>query len=760
MGEHLKFIFQALPVTTSACPAVHHIALVGNALPRRCGLATYSSHVADALHGRFPDMTVDHYAMDDGTGVVYPADIRTIVAADPGDYERAAARIEASGAEAVWLQHEFGIFGGEAGRHILGLVDRLAIPLIVTLHTVLEKPSAAEREVFDHILRRASHLIVMAERGRTILRDLYGVDADRISVIPHGVPDRPYVDPDSVKARYGLEGREVIMTFGLLAPDKGIRFMIEAMAKLVLTRPNCHYVVIGATHPNLIRDQGEALRESLMDRAAELGVADHITFVDAFLEQEELLDWLQAADVYVTPYLNLGQITSGTLSYAVALGKPVVSTPYLHAVEMLSECNGIIVPPHDADALAEEIAGLLHNDARRRTMAQEAYLHGREILWPRAVERAIGSLAPFVTARSRSVPTHSLLPVSLDAVVRMTDSTGMLQHGVYSIPDRHHGYCIDDNARALILASRMEGGDPALIDRLSTSYAAFIQHGWNPDRRRFRNFMRYDRGWCEDVGSDDSNGRTLWSLGVTAAHGHDRAMRDWALDLFNRTAAIAQEVDAPRAKAFAMLGAAEILSVHPDHTLAIATLEHGAAVIQALFDRYRKPDWTWFEPVLAYDNARLPEALIRAGRALGRADWLQTGIATLEWLLDVQTSPGGTFRPVGNESFGRPHSAPLPFDQQPLEAQATIDACMAAHQAQAEERWLDAALWSYGWFMGANDLGEALATPQDGGCFDGLTKQGANRNQGAESILALQLSNVAIAGIARRAAHDRARDAA
>ena len=740
-----------------------HIAVVGNALPRRCGLATFTSDTVDALRARFPEMVVDHYAMDDGTGVAYPAGIRLIAAADPAAYREAAGLIEASGAQAIWLQHEFGIFGGDAGAHILTLVERSTLPLIATLHTVLEQPSAAERLVMDRLVRRASHLIVMAESANIIMREVYGVPQDRISVIPHGVPDRPYVDPRSVKARFGLDGRKVVMTFGLLGPDKGIADMIRAMPAIAKAEPAACYIVIGATHPNLVREQGEAHRESLKALAADLGVADHVRFVDTFLDQADLLDWLEVADVYATPYLNLAQITSGTLSYAVSLGKAVVSTPYRHAVEILADDRGIIVAPGNPPAFAAAVGNLLGNDEARAAMAALAYARGREMLWPLLAERAMALAGQAMTRKNKipaAPPARAAMTPDFGALGRMTDDTGMLQHGIFSVPDRDHGYCVDDNARALILVCRVRAAD-AELDRLAGIYAAFIQHAWNPDVRLFRNFMGFDRQWREIEGSEDSNGRTLWALGTAAARGRGQAMRDWAIHLFDHSIGLAEKLGSPRARAFAALGAAEVLSAYPGHGAARATLESTGDLLHRLLVAARRPAWAWFEAVLAYDNARLPEALIRAGQLLGRPDFTACGLETLAWIREQQTNAKGAFRPVGTDSFGREYAAPLPFDQQPLEAQATIDACLAAHDATGDERWIDGARQAYGWFVGENDLGLALVDRSGGGCHDGLMPHGVNRNQGAESILALQLANVAISALSfGGSAVTNARDAA
>ncbi|MBY8822207.1 glycosyltransferase family 4 protein [Sphingomonas colocasiae] len=726
-----------------------HIALIGNSLPRRCGLATFTSHTLQGLEASFPDLTVDLYAMDDGTGIAYPEGVRTIAQDDPIAYRDAARAIGQSGAEAIWLQHEYGIFGGSAGDHILALLDRVDLPLLVTLHTVLEHPGADERRVLEAIARRASRLIVMAEKGRALLRTVYGVSDRQIEVIPHGVPDRPFVSPDAAKPRFGFAGRDVILTFGLLAPDKGIEYVVEAMPAIVAAHPNALYVILGATHPNLIRQQGEAYRDQLRARAAALGMADHVRFIDAFVEQEELLDYLEAADIYATPYVKRDQITSGTLSYAVGLGKPVVSTPYIHATEILADDHGLLVDFRDSGAIAAAVTGLFDDRAGRAALAGRAYARGRTMLWSRASERAVALLAAMKGKRPARIAGKPARPLAPDiaAVVRMSDATGILQHGIYSVPDRRHGYCIDDNARALILMSRIDDIEDGERDRWTSIYAAFVQHAWNPDRQRFRNFMNFDRTWCEEEGSEDSNGRALWALGVTARDARQLKFRQWAAPLFDQSAGLAFSLGSPRAQAFAMLGAAAMIGAHPGHALSCEILERFGDQLLNLLAASRRPDWPWFEAVLAYDNARLPEALLRAGAALGRADYVECGLATLDWIVAQQTAPEGHFRAVGTESFGRPFTPPLPFDQQPLEAQATIDACAAALAVSADPRWIDAAHRAYRWFLGANDLDMPLASQGDGGCYDGLMPTGLNRNQGAESILALQLASATISGL-------------
>lgn len=743
------------PLDTLASVSVpQHIALIGNSMPRRCGIATFTTHCLDALRAAYPAMRIDSYAMDDGAdGIAYPEAIHAIARDDRDAYAEAASRIEDSGAQAIWLQHEFGIFGGSAGDMILHLLDRTRLPLVLTLHTISEKANPDERRVLAALLQRASHIMVMAGQGRHILIDSYGVDPATIAVIPHGVPDRPYVDPASLKPMFDWEGRRIILTFGLLAPDKGIDHMIRAMPAIVRAHPDARYVVLGATHPNLIREQGESLREGLAALAQQLGVGDQVHFIDRYVEQEELLDYLQASDIYVTPYINPAQIVSGTLSYAIGMGKPILSTPYVQAQEILSDGRGVVVPFKDAEALASQVIRLLSDDQLLHGYAARAYSYGREMIWSELARR-VGNLlmTAIIDHPARLSPrrSYALLAPDPAAIIRMSDATGMLQHSILTIPDRNHGYCIDDNARALLLMTQIKGMDETLQDRWMTTYASFIQHAWNPDRGRFRNFMGYDRRWCEEEGSEDSCGRTLWALGVTVRDGPFPAHREWAAGLFDTALEAMASITSPRAQASVILGIGAVLDVKRDHAKGLAVMTAFADQIAALMDASRRPDWAWFEAVLAYDNARLPEALLVAGRHLGRMDLIERGLDTLDWIAEKQQTPEGYFRAVGSESFGRLHKAPLPYDQQPLEAQAAIDAALAAWAVDPDRRWVAFAESAYRWFLGQNDLDIPLATPLNGGCYDGLTPLGANQNQGAESLLALQLASCAMIRLSQR----------
>lgn len=727
------------------------IALIGTFPPRRCGIATFTKDVFDRLGAR-PDFDLSVYALD-MPGPARPQEgvVATIGQGVREDYLRTAQEINAAGYDAVWIQHEFGIFGGPDGEMVRDLVDRIAAPIILTFHTVLTHPSERQRAIVEHLISRASRIMVMSTMGRDTLIESYRARPAIVETIPHGAPDRPFGREEEYKARLGLSGRSILMTFGLIGPGKGLERMIEAMPDIVARHPETVYRIVGATHPNLIARDGEQYRESLQALARSLGVEAHIEWEDRYLDTGELLDQLQACDIYVTPYPNLQQATSGTLSYAVALGKAVVATPYVHARELLADGVGLLVEPGSREALAEAIIGLLDDPVQLAATKARAYAAGRRTIWPEFANASAALVRRAIRPRPRDL-SFAASP-GLSGVFTMSDGCGMLQHSIGIVPDRRHGYCLDDNARALMLMNIVPHLAHEERMRWSLAYAGFIQHAWNPDARRFRNFMRFDRSWCEEVGSEDSNGRAIWALGHTAALAPDRELRRWALRWFDETAPIFDTLAPPRSIAFAMLGAAAVYRAVHDHRRAADMLERGGGALFDLLQRPRRADWPWFEPRLAYDNPRLCQALIEAGLERGRPRWVRAGTEALEWLARRQTAAEGHFRPIGSEGFAF-DGEQLPFDQQPLEAQAAIEAASVAFEASDDPRWIAHALTAYRWYLGANDRGVVLADIAGGRCRDGVTPRGANENMGAESILAFQLSYHAVQMLNRSALPD------
>ena len=737
--------------------------MIGNSLPRRCGIATFTTDLQRAITNSRPGLECSIVAMTDpGQSYDYPASVALQIEDDSVEaYVRAAAVLNAGRFDVACLQHEFGIFGGQAGGHILELLSRLTMPVVTTLHTVLAKPSAAQREVMDRIVAVSSKIVVMAAKGRELLRGVYRVPDEKIEIIAHGIPDFPFVESDAAKVRLGFSDRSVVLTFGLLSPSKGIEVMIDAMPSILKQRPDAVYVVLGATHPNLVRDQGEAYRESLTARVRQLGIEDHVVFLDQFVDQAILLEFISMCDVYVTPYLNEAQMTSGTLAYSFGLGKPVVSTPYWHARELLADGRGVLVPFGDAAAIGDAIAQLLTDAPRRQAMRERAYAASRSMTWDRTAERYI---AAFEKARQGhwlkaiARPEPAAVAPHLPAVpamqtgyfLSMCDDTGLFQHAVHSVPDRLHGYCVDDNARALLLACALnEPGEERLPDQLTARFAAFVQHAWNPDTGRFRNFMGFDRTWLEQQGSEDSHGRTLWALGECARSDASASRRRWAAGLFAQALPAVKSFRSPRAAAFTLLGLDAYCAVLPDDRRARDVRRALADGLMSSLEAVETPDWLWFEESLAYDNARLPQALIVTGMATRAPGYVDAGLRSLRWLMTLQTASTGHFRPVGTAGFGEHRTLPRAFDQQPVEATATIAACLSALRADDDIKWKTAANSVFSWFLGSNDLSVSLVDTDTGSCRDGLHPDRANENRGGESVVCYLLALAEIRQLAR-----------
>jgi len=729
------------------------IAFIGNSLPRRCGIATFTNDLQLAVAASRPGTETAIVAMNDHEqSYAYPPVVRMQVQADnPEDYVRAADALNGERFDAVSLQHEFGIFGGEAGAHVLSLLARLNMPIFTTLHTVLSEPAPQQRRVFNEIVALSSKVVVMAEKGRELLRSTYAVPVQKIEVIPHGIPDAPYSDPDAAKLKLGFSGKSTILTFGLLSKNKGIEVMIDAMPEVLSRKPGAVYVVLGATHPNLVREQGEAYRESLVARARTRGVEEHVVFLDRFVDEPTLLDFISMCDVYVTPYLNESQMTSGTLAYSFGMGKAVVSTPYWHARELLADGRGVLVPFNDVAAIGGEIANLLTDDLRRERMRKRAYASSRSMTWDRTATSYATLFESFRrhpgveigAVHSGKVSSIVSLPpqVNLDHLELMCDDTGLLQHAIHCVPDRLHGYCVDDNARALLLASSLNvSGEVPMAEAFCLRFAAFVQHAWNPDRKRFRNFMSFDRRWSEEIGSEDCHARSLWALGECARNDPNVSRRRWAGALFLEAVPAAEAFVSPRAWSFTLLGLdafARAASLSP----ALTTLRQRLAErLVSCLRSVETQEWVWFEKGLAYENARMPQALIVTGIATGDRECVAAGLRSLRWLMALQTTPSDCFRPVGSQSFGEELCAPRPFDQQPLEAAATISACRAAWRADPDPRWRADALRAFGWFLGRNDLSIPLVDVETGSCSDGLHPDRANENRGGESVVSWLLA--------------------
>jgi glycosyltransferase involved in cell wall biosynthesis len=735
--------------------SVRTIGFLGDYLPRKCGIATFTSDLLGAVAARHPKSRCFAVPVNDIDGYYqYPDVVRfEIEEQDLDSYRRAADFLNSSNVDVVSVQHEFGIFGGPAGSHLLTLLRELKAPVVTTLHTVLLKPNADQYRVMQKLIAYSTRLVVMTERGQTILQEVYRTPRAKIDLVPHGIPDVPFVAPDSYKGQFGVSGSKVLLTFGLLSPNKGIEHVLHALPDVVTEFPDLVYIVLGATHPNELRTRGESYRLGLEAIARNNNIEKNVIFHNRFVELKELTEFIGAADLYITPYLDEAQITSGTLAYAFGAGKAVISTPYWHAAELLRDQRGALVPFADPRAIAREVSGLLRDETRRRAMSDRAYKLGRAMVWSntaglymRSFEAAQqqGRAAPraFVAANGSSHRPHESPELNLDHLYHMTDSTGIFQHANFAAPNHAEGYCTDDNARALILAVQLGQLEeaPKRVRTLATTYAAFLDFAFNPKTARFHNFLSIDRRWLDEQGSEDCHGRAIWALGTAVGHSPHWSSQTKAERLFAQALPAVLEFSSPRAWAFSLLGIHDYLRQRKGDRLAIDVRQELTGRLMTIFDKVAEPGWTWFEEGLTYDNAKLAHALIVSGRATGQKNVCERGIEALRWLVGVQTSQHGKLRPIGSNGFYRRNSTRADFDQQPIEAHTTLAACLEAYRATSDPWWYEQAQRAFDWFLGWNDLGEALYCPQTGGCRDGLHADRSNENQGAESMLAFLLS--------------------
>jgi glycosyltransferase involved in cell wall biosynthesis len=733
------------------------VAIVGNYLPRKCGIATFTTDLCDAIQAEFPVTELLALPVNDvEEGYNYPARVRFELSEnDLSSYRQAADFLNFSNIDLVCLQHEYGIFGGSAGSHILELLRRLQMPVVTTLHTVLREPNTDQRAVMEEIAALSDRLIVMSRQSADILQEVFHVSPEKIDLIPHGIPDLPFTDPNFYKDGFGTEGKEVLLTFGLLSPNKGIENVIKALPSILARHSNVVYMISGITHPHILRREGDKYRAYLQDLAKELGVQDSVIFRNRFVSPHELVELIGAADIYITPYKHKGQVVSGTLAYALSAGKAIISTPYLHALELLDDERGALVPFDDPQAIAEKTIELLDNSTARHAMRKRAYLYSRNMVWDQVAKQYMASFERVYNERLRNPrATFSaqntekaldrLPAIKLDHLHRMTDQTGIVEHAVFSVPNYPEGYSTDDNARALIVAILLEQAGssiPAGALDLASRYLAFLWLAFDPASKRFRNCLSYERQWQELVGSEDSHGRALWGLGTVLGRSKDAGLRGAAGRLFELAVPAAVEFKSPRACAFALLGLHEYLDSFPGDRAAIGAAD---AIANRLLSSYRSvhsKDWNWFENSLSYSNARLPQALIRAGMRSGNKEMLAAGLAALDWLSSLHRCElKGHFVPVGSLGFHSKDMEKARFDQQPIEACGVVSAALQAYRATGKGRWRKEAWSAFNWFLGDNDLQIALYDSTTGGCRDGLHPDRANENQGAESSLSFLMA--------------------
>ncbi|HTV05094.1 MAG TPA: glycosyltransferase family 4 protein [Acidobacteriaceae bacterium] len=741
----------------TSLPLPTRIAFIGNYLPRQCGIATFTTDLCTAMTAEFGSGRLFAIPVNDPeSSYQYPEQVRIeIEQEDRSSYERAAEFLNFNGNDLVCMQHEYGIFGGVAGSHILALLRKLKMPLVTTLHTVLREPDSNQRAVLDEISHLSDRLVVMSEQAAYLLRDVYSVSREKIDIIPHGVPDLPFMDPNYFKDLFGTQGKSVLLTFGLLSPNKGIENVLRALPAILEKHPDLVYIVSGATHPHIRRHEGERYREELQALAAEYGVSSHVVFNNRFVSTEEMIEHVGAADIYITPYRQEAQVVSGTLAIALGAGKAIISTPYWHAKEILADGRGVIVPFDNPDSIAEAVIKLLDNDAERHAMRKRAYLRSRGTTWQKTAQAYMASfqrarvermLRPRAALQDIFAPkaTDKLPALDTSHLLSMTDDTGILQHAIFSLPNCLEGYTTDDNARALVVTTLLnESSLPQNHEytMLSHRYLAFLWFAFHEKAGRFRNFLGYDRTWQEEVGSEDSHGRALWAVGTVLGRSEDAGLRGAAGRLFEAAVPEALKFSSPRAWAFSVLGMQAYLDWFPGDREIQAARNLLANHLLDIYESSHSETWRWFEKSLSYSNARLSQALLLAGWRSKNQRMIEVGYESLHWLVGIQHQREEyLFVPIGSRGFFAQDGEKARFDQQPVEACATIAACLQAFRLTREKHWLDEAWCAFRWFLGENDLQVPLYDATTGGCRDGLHPDRVNENQGAESTLSFLMA--------------------
>ena len=740
------------------------ISLIGNYLPRRCGIATFTSDLADALAEAAPSVNVRTMAMNDRPeGYRYPDRVWFEVNQNRlGEYKLAADFLNMGGVDVVSLQHEFGIFGGEAGTHLYDLLRRLRMPVVATLHTVLKDPEPKYRAGMAELAKHCDRFVVMADRAYEFLTEIYGIDESRIRLIHHGIPDVPFVDPAFYKDQFGVEGKKVILTFGLLGPSKGLENMIEALPRITAAHPDAVYMVLGATHPGVLAHSGEDYRLGLQRRAKELGVESHILWFNKFVELHELVEFLGSADVYVTPYENEAQITSGTLAYALGTGKATVATPYWYAQEMLADGRGKLVPFKDTDAMADAIIDLFSNEVGRHSIRKAAYQYTRDMRWSRIAGQYLDLFAEVREERNRnpkplgsSKPHRSQAPelqeIKLDHLWRMTDDCGVLSHAKCTVPDREAGYTTINNGRALIACLIAQdhltpsADEAKRLDDLSCRYLAFLEHAFDDNKLQFRRKMDFNRTWALENFSEDCHAQAIRALGEAVARSHVAGHRTLATNLFHRALPACDRFEHVHGWAYSLIGIHAYLSRYSGDSSARRMRE---TLAHRLFDAFKNngsDDWPWPTDQVTYTASRLPHALLLSGRWMFDDAMIQQALRSLEWLQNIQfNGPDGQFAPVGSLGWFPRGGHKARFNQMPAEATGTIDANLEAFRVTNDRKWLDRAYRCLNWFLGDNDLRQTLYDHATGGCCDALLPHGVDENQGSLATVSWLLSLLAL----------------
>jgi len=731
------------------------LAYIGTYPPRECGIGTFTRNLYKSMVTN-SDTTKDSVegfivAMNDHDQTYhYPEEVKlTIRQEHQRDYLEAVNFINHNGADICILEHEFGIYGGQNGIYILPLLYRLEIPLIVTLHTIVKSPSYNEKAVLQEICKMAHKIIVMSHKAIEFLTSIYKVDKEKIVYIEHGVPDIQF-NREQSKKELKFENKKLFLTFGIISRNKGIETVIKALPKVIDKYPDVLYMVLGKTHPNVLRHSGEEYRNYLQLLTKRLHLGNHVVFINEFINQKELFKYLSASDIYITPYLNEAQITSGTLSYAVGVGSAVISTPYWHASELLEDGRGRLFNFNDSEGLSTILLELLDNPDVLNGLRKKAFDYGRTITWPKSGGKYVALLKEILAEKPEvavnketTIDLLLLPPYSLDHIKRMTDDTGIIQHAKFGIPNLKEGYCLDDNARALLMVLmdyRQKKDNLALS--LAPIYLSYIHYMQNKDGT-FRNFLSFNRNFLDETGSEDSFGRTIWALGYLLGNAPNDAYYQTGKSIFFDAAPNFEKILSIRGIANSMLGISYYIKSNPTDDAMTERLRKLADKLISRYEENRTSSWRWFEPLLAYDNGILPLALLHAAELLNDEKITDIAVETMNFLTEI-TLRDGYLSIVGNEKWYKKEGERSKYAQQPVDALAMVLMYHQAFHLTKDKDYLTKLFTCFMWFLGENDLRMNLFDFETKGCCDGIESYGVNRNQGAESSLAYLISHLIV----------------
>jgi len=731
------------------------LAFIGTYPPRECGIGIFTNNLFNSILANCEKREYEYEGFvvalsDNDLTYEYPKEVKAIIRQEhQEDYLKAVKFINLSGADICILEHEFGIFGGQNGVQILPLLHRLKVPLIVTLHTILKSPSYNEKAVLQEICKMANKIVVMSHKAIEFLISIYDVPEEKIAFIEHGVPDI-FFNQEESKKEFKLDSKKVLLTFGFIGRSKGIETVIKALPEVVKKHPDLIYIILGKTHPNVLRHSGEEYRIFLRHLVKNLHLEEHVIFLNKFIDEQDLFKYLCASDIYITPYLNEAQITSGTLSYAVGVGSAVISTPYWHAAELLAEGRGRLFGFSDSVGLTSTLTELLDKPEVLKELRRKAYDHGRKITWPKTgekyLEAVLDSLKEEQVVSVNNDTELDLLAMplfSLTHINRLTDDTGIIQHANFGIPNLKEGYCLDDNARALLMVLMVyrQMKDKRAL-KLSSIYLSYIHYMQNEDGT-FRNFLSFSRNFLDEVGSEDSFGRTIWALGYLLDNAPNDAYYQTGKLVFFNASPNFEKLKSIRSIANTMIGISHYLRSNPSDDSMTERLRNLAHKLIKHYEENESPDWKWFESLLAYDNGILPLALLHSAELLNDDKIKRTALESMDFLTK-HTLKQNYLSVIGNEQWYKKDGERSVYAQQPIDAMAMVLMYHQAFHVTKDKDYINKLYTSFLWFLGENDLRLSLYDFETKGCCDGFESYGVNRNQGAESTLAYLISHLTV----------------